>query len=881
MKFRRRREESLRSEIEDHIDRETAENIADGMSAEAARLAALRKFGPVLRATEDTRAVWGWMWLERIWLDLRHGARMLAKNPGFTIVAVVSLALGIGANCAMFSAADALLLRPLPVARPGEVVSVGSVFGFGNGRGLAASYPDYQDLRDRSQSFDGLVASAAIRVGFALDRNAPPQVKVGSAVSANFFSVLGIEPALGRGFRPDEDIVPGRDAVVMLSHDTWEQQFGSSSGVLGRKIQIGGIEFTVIGVSPESFTTLDKFRKPAFFVSISMWPKLLRPGDSNPLESRNYRALTVKGRLKPGVPMAQARAEVAAIGQRLEQTYPKTNRRQSMLVRTEIEEKVAQDRIDTELIGLLTFLALAVLFVACANVAGLLTSQAPVRAREIALRLAIGAGRARLIRQLLTESLMIAVVGELLSLPVAYIGIDLFRQIHLPQDGLAVPPMYLDLRAMLFSLAVGLASSVLFGLAPAIQTSRADLASALKSSDAAKPGRGRQWGRNLLVTSQVAMSLVVLTLAMFATRAFREELDQGMGFRSDHVVMMSFDPSLAGYSAAKAHHFYNRLIDRVRAEPGVRSAALASSIPLSYREFTTIVPEGFQFAAGQEGVTVASSRVSDEYFETMAVPMIRGRTFRKSDSLEAPPVAVINQAVAQHYWPAEDPIGKRFRVNGPNGAWVEVVGVAKTGRYLYIAEPPTEFVYLASEQEPRVQLTLVAETVGDSAGMVAPLRELVRSIDANQPMYDVRTMEDFYWARAVSVAKVISSTVAAMGLMGLGLAMVGLYGLMSYAVTRRTREIGIRMAIGAARGVVLRMVLRQGLMRVVYGLAAGLVLSIAVGRAMPALFPTAHRIDLWSYLLMPPVLLAITLIAVLIPARRAAHVDPVRALRYE
>jgi len=880
MKFWSRREESLRSEIQDHLDREVADNIADGMTAEEARLAALRKFGPVLRASEDTRAVWGWTWLERLWQDLRHGARMFAKNPGFTIVAVISLAFGIGANCAMFSAADALLLRPLPVVRPNEIVSVGSAFAYGAASGLYVSYPDYIDLRDRSQSFDGLVASADVRAGVAFDRDAAPLVKIGSVVSANFFSALGIEPELGRGFRPDEEGSPGRDAVVVLSHDTWARQFGSTPDVLGRRIQIGGIEFTIIGVSPERFTTLDKFRKPAFFVTTAMWPKLIHAVDFNPIESRGYRALTVKGRLKPGVSIAQARAELAALGSDLDRMYPVPNRSRGIQVRTEFEERIHHDPLDTELLGLLTSLALAVLLVACANVAGLLTSRAPVRAREIALRLAIGAGRARLIRQLLTESLMIAAAGELLSLPVAYAGILAFRQIQLPQEGMAVPPMVLDQRAMLFSLAVGLMSSILFGLAPAIQTTRADLASALKSADAANPRR-RLWGRNVLVTAQVAISLVLLTMATFANRAFHQELTHGMGFRADHMVMMSFDPSLAGYDARQARRFYEQLMLRVRALPGVKSAALASVLPLAYTQFATILPEGFRFPPGQDGATIFSSRVSEGYFDTMAIEMVRGRVFRSTDSEDAPRVAIVNENVAQHYWPGQDPIGKRFRLDGANGPWVEIIGVTKTGRYLHIAEPPTEFVYLCSLQEPRVSMTLVAQTLGDSAGMVAPLRELVRQIDVSQPMFDVRTMEDFYWARATSIANVVSATIAAMGLMGLGLAMVGLYGLVSYAVSRRTREIGIRMAIGAGRGAVLRMVLRQGLTRVVYGLAIGFILSVIAGRMLAALFPAAYRVDLPTYLLVPPILLAITAIAVLIPARRAAQVDPVTALRYE
>ena len=876
----RRREEILRSEIEDHISREIEDHVARGMSPTDARAAALSKFGPVLRASEDTRAVWTWTWLERIGQDLRHGARMFAKNPGFTIVAVVSLALGIGANCAMFSAADALLLRPLPVAHAEEVVSVGARNYYGANNSLQCSYLDYLDLRERAHSFSGLVAFSPLRAAIARDRDAVAQVKAGAVISADFFSVLGVNMELGRGFRADEDQVPGRDPVVILSHDLWTDWLDANGDVIGRKARIGGIDFTIVGVAPEQFTGLDKFRKTVFYVPTAMWHALTPQVPQNPLETRSLRWLFLRGRLNPGVTIAQARAEVESIGRELTALHPESNQHQVFFARTEVEERIGQDPLDTELIGLLTFLAIAVLCVAGANVAGLLASRAPVRAREIALRLAIGAGRGRLIRQLLTESLMIAVAGELLSLPVAALGIHLFREIKFPMDGIAVPPIYLDLRAMFFALLIGLVSSVVFGLAPAIQTTRANLLSALKSSSSDSP-RQRVWGRNLLVTAQVALSLMLLTVATFAYRTFQQELHGGIGFRPDHIAMLSFDVGLSGSDAGHARAFYSKLLAGARTLPGVSAAALASTIPMSYVETATIEPEGYRLPPGVDGISIDSSRVSDSYFDVMDVKILRGRAIETNDTqnnnVDAPRVAVINEVAARHYWPNQDPIGKRFR---SGNRWFEIVGVAKTGRYLHIAEPPTEFVYFPSAQEPRM-FTLIAQTTGDSAAMIGPLRELARSIDPSQPMFDVHTMEEFYWARAVGLANIITLLIASMGLTGLALAMIGLYGLVSYAVARRTREIGIRMAIGAARASMLRMILGQGLLRACYGLAIGCALSIAVGRVLPSLFPTTHGIDLWTYLLVPPALLAITALAVLIPARRASRVDPITALRHD
>src|ERR1700733_2610953 len=415
MSFWRRREESLDREIQDYLDRQLEENVARGMQPDEARLAARRKLGPVVRVKEDTRAAWGWLWRERLWQDLRHSWRILTKNPGFTLVAVLSLGIGVGANCAMFSLADVLLLRPLPVPSPSGVVTVGSTniqisasqYDF-----LSASYPDYADVRDRSKSFAGLAAMDTYRVRFKATPNAVPSVKTGMLASGNLFGVMEVQPELGRGFRPDEDQVPGRDPVVVLSHTFWEQEFAADRGVLGRTVEMNGIRFTVIGVLPAGFTGLDQWVRPEFYVPIMMWPRL-EAGSENSFDRRDARTLAVKGRLKPGVSIVQAQAEITTIAAALEKQYPETNRNQKMVVRTELQARIKGVPQNIALVIMLMTLAAAVLLVACSNVAVLLTSRAPVRAREIALRLAIGAGRVRLIRQLITESLLLALAGGL------------------------------------------------------------------------------------------------------------------------------------------------------------------------------------------------------------------------------------------------------------------------------------------------------------------------------------------------------------------------------------------------------------------------------------------------------------------------------------
>ena len=528
----------------------------------------------------DARRIWGTLWLERLWQDLRFGCRVLAKSPGFTSIAVLSLALGIGANSAVFSWADALLLRPLSVPQPGEVLTVGMPLALeGLGSGLTASYRDYVDFRDRNKSFEGLAAFTNATVGFATTPEETPKLRIGMLVSGNFFPVMRVEPQFGRAFRPEEDQVPGRDAVVVLGYDFWARQFGSDRSILGRKVRLNGIEFTVIGVAPESFTGLNQYVRFDFYAPLMMWPNLTADQKTKPLEARDMRVLNIKGRLRPGVTMAQAQSELTVVARDLERAFPDTNKNRNVTVQTELQARITQDRPDAMLIAMLTTLSAAVLFVACANVAGLLTSRAPVRAREMALRLAIGAGRPRLVRQLITESLLIGAMGGVLGLGIGYGAMLVFQQIQIPTDLPVMLAFKLDGRALVFGLSVAMLSVVLFGLAPAIRSTRADLTTVLKASDASGFGRGRRWGRGLLVGLQVAVSVVLLAMATFMYRSFQHQVGTGPGYRLDHLLMMSFDPGLVRYTQPQSMQFFDQVAERARSVPGVKSAALASGIP--------------------------------------------------------------------------------------------------------------------------------------------------------------------------------------------------------------------------------------------------------------------------------------------------------------
>jgi predicted permease len=816
--------------------------------------------------------------------DLKHSARMLVKNPGFTCVAIVSIAIGVGANAAMFSMADALVLRPLTVPRPGAVITVAAVPSAQGLRNPSMSYRDYVDIRDGTRGFERLAAYQLVAVAFATTHGELAQRKVGVAASENLLEASAVTPRLGRWFRSDENQVAGRNPVVVLAYDTWNEQFGADPDVVDRRVQLSGIDFTVIGVAPEGFTGLDPYVRPGFYVPLAMAPSLNTSTPADLLERRDVRWLRVKGRLKSGVTMTQARQEVASLAVALEKRYPSSNRGLGLTVQTELQSRTTQSA-DTLLVTVLMTLSFAVLLVACANVAGLLASRAPGRARELALRLAMGARRSRVIRQLLTESLLLSIGGGVLGLALAYGGIVLFRQIEVPTDLPAAITFELDRRVLLVGLMVTVVSAILSSLLPAWRATRGDLTTTLKDASGSMPRRSRLWTRHGLVCGQVALSLVLVTVSVWLFRGTRLMMANGPGYRTEQLLMVNLDPALARYDKAQSREFFRVLTERALAVPGAASVALTSDIPLGTdaRDIVTLAPEGYRFPAGSDSITVQAARVDEGFFATMDIPIVAGRSFASTDTADTPYVAVVNTTFANHYWPGQNALGRRIRVKDGNDAWVEIVGIAATVHYNWVAEGPTEYVYLQRLQQPAPtpRTTLLVHTEGDAAALAAPLREVVRGIDASMPMFSVRTMEDFYRARAVTVSNVIVGTVAGMGSMGLLLALVGLYALVAHAVSQRTREIGIRMAVGARPGNVLRMVMRHGLSLSLAGIALGLVIAAAMNNLLRAAFPVSSGVNPALFLFVVPAVLAVTLVAAFIPARRAARIDPLIALRQE
>ena len=896
--FRRARlDRETRDELAFHLESRAKDLEQRGISADEATRQARIEFGGVERYVEQLREARGFRVIDELRQDLRHTWRMLARSPGFTAVAALSLALGIGTNSAMFSAADAALLRPLPVREPGAVVTVSAAGPDDRGSGM--SYPNYRDLRDQSRSFEGLVAyQRSTLKTFARSRQDVREMRMGMLVSDNFFDVLGIQPALGRLFTPQEGSAPGRDAIVVLGYTFWKNVLAGDTSMVNGVVWINGIDFTVVGVAPASFTGMDE-TIPAFFVPIMMAERLStrsepgrgagpeqgrRAARENLLEDRGARAFGVKGRLNPGVSRQGAQTELATLWKRLEQQYPDANRNRTMAVRSQLEERIREEGPITAIaIAMMMALVAVVLIIACANVASLMLGRARGRSREIAIRLALGVSRIRLLRQLMTESLVLALIGCALGLGFAYGGLSLLQTTEAPTDLRVEIAAQLDHRVLIVSLLAAVVSAVLFGLAPAWQSVNTQLVPALKSAEPGQTTRQRTIGRNVLVVAQVALSMALLVSTGILLDGFRKVLVLNPGFRTDHLMMMAVDTSLVRYTPVQTREFYRSLEDRARALPGVGSVALTSWVLLDRGgDINAVIPEGYQLPRGQESVTVFSAVVDEHFFGTMHTGLVRGRAFTADDTDGSRRVVIVNEEFAKTYWPNQDPIGKRMRLNDSQSPWLEVVGLTKTGKYLFIGEAPTRFLYLPFAQNERTAMSLLVETTsGDPASLAAPLRDVVRDFDVNQPVVSVRTFSSFYEQRAIAIPLRILQTVGTMGLLGLTLALIGLYGLVAYSVARRTREIGIRMAIGASRLDVLRMVLGQGLMLAMAGILIGGIASVAVARLLTAALVGVGTPNAATYVIVPLMLIGLTMAASYVPARRASLVDPLLALRDE
>jgi predicted permease len=880
---RRAQDERLREEINEHIALQTAENTRAGLSPVEARRQALLKFGGVEAIKQDYRARRGLPFVENVVQDVRFALRSLSHTPGLTAFVVMTLALGIGMTSATFSMVDALIFRPYPVPHPSNIVTLVSTTHdtpFDD-----FSYREYLDIRDKTKSYDGVVANADMEaVGFSAEPGTTPRIKGGMMVSGNYFHVLGVEPRLGRGFRQDEDQVPGRNPVVVLGPDFWRHEFASDPSILGKTILLNGTKFTVIGVAPDSFPGMLTFGHPDFYMPLAMAHVFSTNIQKDFFEDRDDRELTVEARLKPDATLPQARNELAVIAKNFEDEYPQLTRGRGAAVFTQFQTRTIED--DNWKFGVIfLILALAVLLVACTNVAGLLLSRARARAREIAIRLALGAGRLRLIRLLLTESMILATLGGLAGIAIGYAVVEWFHSKDSIVFATELPmevPFHMDKRVLLACVALSVLSALLCGLAPALQSTRVDLVNALKSADVDVPGRKRLWGRNMLVVAQVSMSLMLLTASFLMARGFQHDLMEGHGFTKDHLLMTRFDPRLIQYNAIQTQQFYKVLAERVRETPGVQSEALMQNIPLGVDDFDglTFVPDGFQMPPDRTNFNSTMDTIDEGYFETMGISILRGRAFLPSDTADSSRVAVVNEHFAKHYWPAGDAVGKHIRLDSSAGTPVEIVGIAQTIKSQNM-ESLTDFVYMPLAQHPVARMVLMLRSTGDPLQLVQPVKDVVRSLDPNLPMLQTRPYEDFYLNQAVRGPRIAIDLVGSMGLVGLLLAVAGLYGLVAYNVSRRTREIGIRIALGAASSDVLRLVLGKGLVLVGTGTVVGLVMGFALEQLMNSMLFDSGGVDILAYAVVVPTMFLVTMLAAYVPARRATHIAPTQALRYE
>jgi putative ABC transport system permease protein len=822
--------------------------------------------------------------METLIQDLRYGFRTLLKSRGFTLIAVISLALGIGANTTIFTLVNAVFLQAIPVRDPARVMSIYTTDeknkgGFNDF--MPTSYPNFEDYRDQNTTFEGM--SAFTGVPLSLSGSGEPEQLFGLIVSGNYFDMLGAAPALGRAFLQEEDRTPGTHPVVVLSHGLWARRFGSDPGIIGRTLTLNGQAFTVIGVARQGFKGTNTLGGPALWVPMMMHPQLLTGFFAENFNDRRALMFNMQGRLKPGVSREQALAELQTIGRRLEQEYPTPNkgRNITLLPVTQTTIHPAQRRAFVLAGGLLMTVVGLVLLIACANVANLLLARATARRKEIAIRLSLGAGRARLVRQLLTESLLLSLLGGGAGLLIAAWGRDLLLFFRPPQFQPENLDLSLDGAVLGFTLAVSLLTGLMFGLAPALQASRQDLAVELKDRTS-QPGRrgGRVNLRGLLVVGQVALSLISLIGAGLFLRSLRNTQGIDPGFETKNLLSLNFDLGAQGYDVARGRDYHRRVLDEVGSLPGVRAAALSTMPLLGGGGFMrTVFPEGQEPSTGAVGQFVFTDAVSVSSLETQGVALLRGRGLTEMDREGAPRVVVVNEAMAERFWKGADALGRRFKFFGDE-SFAEVVGVAENTKVFTLGEDAQPIAYIPVLQAYEPAMVLNVRTDGDPAPLMDSVRRRVQALDPSMPLTNVQTVSDAI-RQTLWAPRMGAGLLAIFGGLALVLAAVGLYGVMSYSVGQRTHEFGIRMALGARRRDVLHLVLRQGMTLVGAGVALGLLAALGVTHLVAAFLVGVSAVDPVTFAGIPLLLSAVALLAGYLPARRATRVDPMIALRYE
>jgi macrolide transport system ATP-binding/permease protein len=823
--------------------------------------------------------------VKTLFQDVQFGLRMLWKTPGFTAVAALTLALGIGANSAIFSAVSAFILRPMPVEEPDRLVRVFEMRPergsgpHGNSLDSSFSYPDYLDYRDGVSTFEGLAVYRMEQA--ALGTGEQNEAVWGEIVSGNYFDTLRVRPVLGRGFLPDENEVPGAKPVVVLSHNLWRNRFRSDRAIVGQTVTLNNQPFTVVGIAPESFTGTKFGLAMDFWVPVMMQAEMTR--ERRWTDSRGDSRLDVIGRLKDGVTIEQAEADLTAVTRRLAEAYPESGRRDARaaaVIETEGRFEGAAPVIKLGS-GLALGVVGLVLLIACANVANLLLARSTVRRKEIGIRLALGASRWRVVRQLLTESVLLSLLAGGFGLLVAFWATDLLRSIVPVLPYTLAFDMSPDRRALIFTLGVSVLTGLVFGLAPALQASRSDLVPVLKNEQVALRRMSRQFTlRNVLVVTQVALSLFVLVCGGLLLKSFYKAHSIDPGFKVENGLALTINPGLLGYDAERGRPFFRQLRERVEALPGVESAAFGNYLPLSDGSSSTgpIWAEGQPEPAPGEGISTLYTVASAGYFRTLGIPIVRGREFDATDRADAPQAVIVNETLAARLWPGADPTGRRIMIGSqsPN----VVVGVARDARYRTLGEAPRPMLYFAQEQRYDSGVMLVVRTKGEPESLVKAVRGEIAALDRSLPVASVRTLRQ-HMTWALWGVRMAASLSLAFGLLALVLAAAGLYSVMAYTVSQRTREIGIRMALGAEGRDVLRLVAGQGMALTGVGLAVGLVGAFAATRVLSSILYGVSATDVATFASIALLLTIVAFFACYFPARRATRIDPMEALRYE
>jgi len=817
--------------------------------------------------------------MENLLKDLRYAFRSLVKRPGFTIVAILTLALGIGINTTVFSLANSVFLRQLPVASPQNLVWIFS------DRDNPTSYPEYLEYQQQTELFDGVMAYEW--VGLNLGSNGQSERVEGTLVSGNYFDVLGVKAELGRTFLPDEDKTPGASPVAVISHSLWQSRFNSDPNVVGKSMVLNGVHFTIVGVAPHDFVGAEEAFPRQAWIPLMMRASV-RPGPAGAagaLNNRNMRNLDVMARLKQGVTLRQAQAGMNVVAGRLAQSYPESNRNFQIALYTAGNGRPAFRSTLKPVTRILLGVVGLVLLITCANVANLLLARAARRRKEVAIRLTLGATRTRLIRQLLTESILLAVVGGLAGLILNFWLVNLLTALK-PAVPLPVNvEFHTDWRVLTFTLLLSVLAGITFGLVPALQASKHDLVPALKDHSQQLGERRRMFSlRNVLVIGQVALSIVVLIGAGLFLRSLNHARAINPGFDAEHILTLSFNTAAQKYDATKAEQFYQQLTNRVQALPGVQSVSLAQSAPLSYfysPAFSSpVFVEGHEPPQGQDPPFVGNNTVGPNFFRTLGVPLISGREFTDRDREGAPRVAIVNETLVRDLFPNTNPIGQRLRVLSRQPSSWEIIGVVKDSKYRSLGEDSMPYIFLPYLQNPQPAMALHVQTSGNPKELAAAVRREVQALDPNLPAFNVMSLADNIDISLLP-ARFGAVLLGVFGFLALLIASIGIYGVMSYGVSERTHEMGIRMALGARGRDVLRLVISQGMWLALIGVGIGAGVALGVTRLVKSYLYDVSVTDPLTFIGIALLLTAVALLACYVPARRATKVDPLEALRYE